>query len=87
MRLPRLLLLAALGVLLGVAGALLSVALARAGAPDRVPVTPIVIAVVVAAYGAVALLVSAVRPRNLSGSSWSSGPPGGAWVRGCSRSG
>lgn len=66
MRLSRLLP-ATLSVLLGVAGALVSVGSARVEAPDVVPANELAVAVVVTAYGGVALLVSIVQPRNRVG--------------------
>lgn len=61
---PLRLLPATLGVLFGCAGALVSVGVARAGAPERVPFNELAVAVVVTVYASVALLVTAVRPGN-----------------------
>lgn len=91
MRLSRLLP-ATLSVLLGVAGALMSVGLARVDAPDVVPSNELAVAAVVTAYGGVALLVSIVQPRNrvghlmvLGAAAWGVGEDrapwsGGDWV-------
>lgn len=66
MRLSRLLP-ATFSVLLGVAGAFLSVGVARLQAPDMVPANELAVALVVIAYAGVALLVSIVQPGNRVG--------------------
>lgn len=66
MRLPPLLPVT-LGVALGVAGALVSVGVARLREPGQVPFDQVAIAVVIAMYAGVAVLVTVVAPQNRVG--------------------